>query len=60
MGLQLSSIQIGEINETHRNKNYVDVDAAIAIHGQAIKKDLKHLPFVIYFELGANNKEYWT
>ena len=59
-GLKLSSIQIGEINETRRNKNFVDVDAAIAIHGQAMKKDLKDSPFVIYFELGANNEGYWT
>ena len=59
-GLKLSSIQIGEINETRRNKNYVDVDAAIAINGQAMKKDLKDSPFVIYFELGANCEEYWT
>ena len=46
-GLKLSSIQIGEINETRRNKNYVDVDAAIAIHQQAMKKDLKDSAFVI-------------
>ena len=50
----------GEINETRRNKNYVDVDAAIAIHGQAMKKDLKDSPSVIYFELGAKNEGYWT
>ena len=59
-GLKLNRIQLDEINETRRNKNYVDVDAAIAIHGQAMKKDLKDSPFVIYFELGANNEGYWT
>ncbi|KAI2496105.1 hypothetical protein MHU86_18382 [Fragilaria crotonensis] len=59
-GLKLSSIQLSEINESRRNKNYVDVDAAIAIHGQAMKKDLRDSPFVIYFELRANNEGYWT
>jgi hypothetical protein len=59
-GLELNRIQLDEIYETRRNKNNVDVDAAITIHGQAVKKDLKDSPFVIYFELGANNKGYWT
>ncbi|KAI2503952.1 hypothetical protein MHU86_10518 [Fragilaria crotonensis] len=40
-GLKLSRIQISEINETRRNKNYVNADAAIAIHGQEMKKDGK-------------------
>jgi hypothetical protein len=35
------------------------VDAAMAIHGQPMKEDLKK-PFVVYFELGANNEGYWT
>ena len=49
-----------EIKECHRGQNYVDLDAAIAIHGQVGKKDLKELPFVLSFELGANNDGYWT
>ena len=60
-GLSISSrIQLDEINESRRGKNYIDADAAMAIHGQAMKKDLKDSPFVIYFELGANNEGYWT
>ena len=59
-GMNLSRIQLDEINESRRGKNYVDVDAAMAIHGQAMKKDLKSSPFTIYFELGANNEGYWT
>jgi hypothetical protein len=59
-GVHISEIQFDEINEARRGRNYVDVDAAIAIHGQATKKDLKHSPFVVYFELGANNEGYWT
>jgi hypothetical protein len=59
-GVHISEIQFNEINEARRGRNYVDVDAAIAIHGQATKKDLKHSPFVVYFELGANNEGYWT
>jgi len=59
-GLNLSATQLSEINETRRGKSYVDADAAIAINGQAMKKDLLNSPFVIYFELGANNEGYWT
>ena len=59
-GVNISEIQFDEINEARRGRNYVDVDAAMAIHGQATKKDLKHSPFVVYFELGANNEGYWT
>ncbi|KAI2496293.1 hypothetical protein MHU86_18205 [Fragilaria crotonensis] len=59
-GVQISRVQLEEINEARRGKTYVDVDAAVAIHGQASKKDLKRSPFVVYFELGANNEGYWT
>jgi hypothetical protein len=59
-GVSVSRIQLDEINEARRGQNYVDVDAAMAIHGHATKKDLKHSPFVVYFELGANNEGYWT
>ena len=45
---------------THVAVKLTFVDAAIAIHGQALKKDLKQSPFVVYFELGANNEGYWT
>ena len=59
-GVQINRIQMEEINETRQGRNYVDLDAAIAIHGQVSKKDLKESPFVVSFELGANNKGYWT
>ncbi len=59
-GLKLSRVQLDEINESSRGKNHVDMDTAIAIHGQATKKDLKNSPFVIFFEHGANKKGYWT
>ena len=59
-GVEISRVQLEEINETRQGKTYVDVDAAMAIHGQAAKKDLKQSPFVVYFELGANNEGYWT
>ena len=59
-GVEISQMQMDEINESRRGKTYVDVDAAMAIHGQAAKKDLKQSPFVVYFELGANNEGYWT
>jgi hypothetical protein len=39
-------MQLDEINESRSGKNYVDVDAAMAIHGQATKKDLKNSPFL--------------
>ncbi len=55
-GLNLSRMQLDEVNKSQYGKNYVDVDAAMAIHGQATKKDLKNSPYVIYNELGANNK----
>ncbi|KAI2509704.1 hypothetical protein MHU86_4686 [Fragilaria crotonensis] len=59
-GVEISRVQLEEINEARRGKTYVDVDAAMAIHSQAAKKDLKQSPFVVYFELGANNEGYWT
>jgi hypothetical protein len=59
-GLVISEIQMDEINEARRGKTYVDMDAAMAIHGQATKKDLKQSPFVVHFELGSNNEGYWT
>ena len=59
-GMKLSALQLDEINESRRGKNYVDLDAAMAINGQAMKKDLKESPFVVYFELGSNNEGYWT
>jgi hypothetical protein len=40
-GMNLSRMQLDEINESRRGKNYVDVDAAMAIHGQATKKTSK-------------------
>ncbi|KAI2500715.1 hypothetical protein MHU86_13743 [Fragilaria crotonensis] len=52
--------QLEEINEVRRGTNYVDVDAAMAIHGQCGIRDLKESPFVVSFELGANNEGYWT
>jgi hypothetical protein len=59
-GLTISALQMEEINNTRRGQTYKDVDAALAIHGQALKKDLKESPFVVYFELGMNNEGYWT
>ena len=59
-GLVISQLQMDEINQTRQGKTYVDIDAAMAIHGQAAKKDLKQSPFVVYFELGSNNEGYWT
>ncbi|KAI2506135.1 hypothetical protein MHU86_8270 [Fragilaria crotonensis] len=45
-GVPISRIQMEEINETRRGHNYVDLDAAIAVHGQVSKKDLEESPFV--------------
>jgi hypothetical protein len=59
-GVHISRIQLEEINLHRRGQNYVDTDASIAVHGQAGKKDLKESPFVVSFELGANNEGYWT
>lgn len=62
-GVQISSrVQLEDINEACRGETYVDVDAAaVAIHGQASKNDLKQTPFVVHFELGTNNEGgYWT
>ena len=49
-----------EINHVRCGQNYFDVNAAMAIQGQTLKKDLKESPFVVYFELGANNEGHWT
>ena len=59
-GVHISRIQMEEINDTRRGRNYSDLDAAIAIHGQVVKKDLEQSPFVVRFELGMNNEGYWT
>lgn len=50
-------MQIDEINKSHCGKTQVDIDAAMVIHGQTAKKDLKQSPFIVYyFDLGANNE----
>jgi hypothetical protein len=59
-GVTISQMQLDEMNDTRHDQTYIDVDAALAIHGQALKKDLKQSPFVVYFELGSNNEGYWT
>jgi hypothetical protein len=59
--VRIRQLQLDEINDTRRGQTYDDhVDAALAIHGQALKKDLKESPFVVNFEVGANNEGYWT
>jgi hypothetical protein len=59
-GVHISRVQLEEINYQRRGRNYIDTDASMAVHGQAGKKDLKESPFVVSFELGANNEGYWT
>jgi hypothetical protein len=59
-GVSIDETQLQEINWARTGTNYVDKDAAIAIHGQTTKKDLKQSPFIVHFELGANNQGYWT
>jgi hypothetical protein len=46
-GVEISRIEMEEINETRGGQNYVKLDAAIAVHGQVAKKDLKESPFVV-------------
>jgi hypothetical protein len=48
-----------EINESRQGKNYVDLDASLAVHGQVERKDQKHSPVVVSFELGVNNEGHW-
>ena len=59
-GVKVSRLQLDKINETRRGQNYVDLDAALAVHGQVAKKDLQEAKFVVSFKLGANNEGYWT
>ncbi len=41
-----------DINNVRCGQTYdVDVNAAMAIQGQTLKKDLKELPFVVYLSL---------
>ena len=37
-GVQISRIQLEETNESRRGQNYVDLDAAIEVHGQEESK----------------------
>ena len=48
-GVQSSCIQMEEINDSQQGTNYVNIDAAMAIHGQPSKKDLKELPVCYEF-----------
>jgi hypothetical protein len=59
-GVDIDRIQMDEINAARTGQCYADKEAAMAIKGQATKKDLTQSPFVVYFELGANNEGYWT
>jgi hypothetical protein len=46
-GIDISCMQLDEINEAHCCQNYANDDAAVAIDGHATKMDLKHSPFVV-------------
>jgi hypothetical protein len=59
-GMNITDEELQKINETRRGKKYADEAAAIAKRGTADKKDLKHSPFIIEFEYGANNEGYWS
>jgi hypothetical protein len=49
--MQISRVQLEENNHVCCGHSYVDVNAAMAIQGQTLKKDLKELPFVVYLSL---------
>ena len=53
-------MQLDEINDMSCDQTFIDVDAALAIHGQALKKDLKQSLFLVFFELGSYNEGFWT
>jgi hypothetical protein len=59
-GMEICEEDLRKINERRRGQKYVDETAAVSKKGTALKKDLKHSPFVVEFEYGANNEGYWS
>jgi hypothetical protein len=59
-GLKISDAELEEINFSRMGKKYKDEEAGVTINKTANKSALTESPFVVYFELGANNEGYWT
>ena len=60
-GMDMSDSELEAVNIKKRrgNQRYADEEASQAVHGSIEKQDLKHSPFVQFFEYGASNEGYW-
>jgi hypothetical protein len=58
--LFLSDADLIAINELRAGQDYVESEAAMAVHGKADKRPLTEGPFLILFNYGANKDGYWN
>jgi len=56
---ELTPAELEGINLTRRGKTYMDEDAAMQVHNQIAKQDLKETPFIRYLKHGANREGWW-
>ena len=59
-GMELTQQQLDEINKKRKNESYSDEEAAVQVHGNKKKKDLRESPFIKKFHYGANKEGYWN
>jgi hypothetical protein len=59
-GMEICEEDLQKINEWRKGQKYVDETAAVSKKGTALKKDLKHSPFIVEFEYRANNEGCWS
>ena len=58
--LEMNESDLKKVNEWLCRKKYHDESAAKGRRGTSDKKDLPSSPFIIKFEYGATNEEYWS
>ena len=59
-GMPLSALELEDVNEYRRGKEYKDKQAAYDTRRLTLKPDLTTTPFVREFEYGANSEGYWS
>ena len=58
LGQNLSKTELAEINAKRKGQDYIEKEAAYAVHGWTNKEQLTESPLVKLFEFGANNQGY--
>ena len=59
-GHDLTTTQLEQVNDFRKGKVYLDVEAAMHVHGKKEKDELTTSPFVRWLDYGANFEGYWN